>query len=58
MPIVAPLDDINVNFHNFLNSILILLRANAGENWHKIMAACAKQKSLDYENPGSIGGLI
>eukprot|EP00118_Oscarella_pearsei_P018263 m.186452 g.186452 ORF g.186452 m.186452 type:complete len:181 (+) comp39348_c0_seq18:1500-2042(+) len=45
------------NFQTFFQALLVLFRAATGENWQKIMTACATNSKCDplSDSPGSCG---
>lgn len=46
--IESPLDPTIVNFQTFINAFLILFRAATGENWHLILNAVSRERSLSF----------
>lgn len=46
--ISKPLDQKLLNYQNVGNAFLLLFRACTGENWHLVMAAISRERSITY----------
>lgn len=45
------IDPIYMNFGNFSNAMVLLLRVSTGEDWNRIMFDCMQQQEVAWQAP-------